>query len=650
MATPLKVLIVEDSPDDAELMVAQLRRAGLEFVWERVETEADFLAELKKLPDIILSDYSLPQFTGLRAVELLRASGLNLPLILISGTMGEEAAVEAMRRGATDYLLKDRIARLGNAVERALEQQRLREERQHTQEELLWKTTVLEAQLESSLDGILVVDTLGKVILQNRRMAEIWKIPLTGDAGKAEAAHAVFDPSQEKHPRQFIEKVAYLYAHPDEASHDVIELIDGTVLDRYSAPVKDKAGKNYGRIWSFRDITERRKLEAQFRQSQKMESIGQLAGGIAHDFNNILAAMVGNIYLAKLEVAENPAAIGYLENISRSTARATDLVSQILTFSRQTKPERVPLKLNLAVAEALKFLRASVPSTIQIETELIETPAVLANATAIHQVIMNLGTNAWHAMRAQPGTLKIEMKVVELDADFAATHADLRAGRHVVLTVSDTGCGMSRAVLERIFDPFFTTKPVGEGTGLGLSVVHGIMKSHDGGILVYSQPGQGTVFHLYFPVLDTGETVTESESAPLPRGAGERILIVDDEADLAGIIERMLEVLGYQVRMTTRPEQALAALREHPESFDLVLTDFTMPGMDGVKLGEEILKIRPGLPLILMTGYSGVMTTERIRGLGFRAILNKPCTMQNLADTVHHALRPTPATNPKNQT
>ena len=263
---------------------------------------------------------------------------------------------------------------------------------------------------------------------------------------------------------------------------------------------------------------------------------------------------------------------------------------------------------------------------------------------------MNLGTNAWHAMRAQPGTLKIEMKVADLDADFAATHADLRAGRHVVLSVSDTGCGMSRAVLERIFDPFFTTKPVGEGTGLGLSVVHGIMKSHDGGILVYSQPGQGTVFHLYFPVLDTGETVTESEPAPLPRGAGERILIVDDEADLAGIIERMLEVLGYQVRMTTRPEQALAALREHPESFDLVLTDFTMPGMDGVKLGEEILKIRPGLPLILMTGYSGVMTTERIRGLGFRAILNKPCTMQNLADTVHHALRPTPATNPKNQT
>jgi signal transduction histidine kinase/FixJ family two-component response regulator len=638
MPTPLNILIVEDSPDDAEMMTAQLRRAGFDPRWRRVETEADFLAELAKLPDIILSDFAMPQFSGLRAAQLTMESSLNIPFILISGTLGEEIAVEAMKCGATDYLIKDRVARLGNAVERALEQKRLREERVHTQEELLWKTTLLEAQLDSSIDGILVVDNQGRKILQNRRLNELWKIPPHIAEDSDDSVQIAFATSQTKNPKQFGEKVAYLYAHPDEVSQDEIELVDGTIMDRYSSPVRDKAGKLYGRIWYFRDITERRKMELQFRQARKMETIGQLAGGIAHDFNNILAAIMGNVQLLKLEVAGNPAITEYLEDVMTASRRAADLVNQILTFSRQNKQEREPVELNHIVIEALKLLRASVPATIRIQTELTRTPTVLANATAVHQVVMNLGTNAWHAMRDKPGTLKVEMSVFEVDDSFVKTHPDLHVGRHVRLSVSDTGCGIAPDMIDRIFDPFFTTKEVGEGTGLGLAVVHGIMKGHDGGITVSSQPGEGTTFHLYFPVFATEAVMCEIAEAPIPHGRGERILFVDDETALAEIGKKVLQRLGYVVTTRTSALEALAAVRENPAAFDLVITDLTMPVMDGARLGSQMLQIRPDLLMILTTGYSGLMTIEKVKELGFRDRMNKPSSARILGETVRRVL------------
>lgn len=641
MATSLNILIAEDSPDDAELMLAALRRAGFDPQWQRVQTEAEFVAAIKNLPDIILSDYSMPQFSGLKAAELLQKSGLDIPFILVSGTVGEEAAVEAMKRGATDYLLKDRVVRLGNAVESALEQKRLRDERKQTIEELCWKTALLEAQLESSIDGILVVNSEGKKVLQNRRMNELWKFPSHIIEGNDDAAQVVFATNRTKNPRQFAEKVTYLYSHPDEVSHDEIELIDGTVLDRYSSPVRDKTGHHHGRIWYFRDITEKRKLEAQYRQAQKMESIGQLAGGIAHDFNNILAAIMGNVFLAKEEAADKPAATEFLDEILQASKRASDLVGQILTFSRQNKQERVPVKLNHIVLEALKLLRASVPAIIRIQTELTKTPCVLANATAIHQVIMNLGTNAWHAMGNQPGTLTVEMATIEVDQDFAAKHPDLVPGQYVKLSVSDTGCGMNTATMERIFDPFFTTKPVGEGTGLGLAVVHGIMKSHDGGISVYSEPGKGTTFHLYFPVLESEAAVDEIKATPIPKGQGEQIMLVDDEEVLANMGKKMLEKLGYCVTAKTSALDAIAAVRDRPKQFELVITDLTMPVMDGAKLGSQLLEIQPHLAILLTTGQDGAMTSDKVRELGFCGLLPKPSTARTLGEAVHRALHQT---------
>jgi len=339
-----------------------------------------------------------------------------------------------------------------------------------------------------------------------------------------------------------------------------------------------------------------------------------------------------------LDAAGNPATLEGLENISKATRRATELVNQILTFSRKGKQEREPINLNDVVMEALKLLRASLPATIRIQNELTRTPNVLANATAVHQAIMNLGTNAWHAMRDQAGELKVEMAVLEVDVDFAKTHPDLHPGQYVQLSVSDTGHGMDRGTLDHIFEPFFTTKAVGEGTGLGLAVVHGIMKSHDGGISVYSHPGEGTTFHLYFPVIATEATAREIEATPIPRGQGEHILFVDDEEVLASLGKKMLERLGYRVTMKTSALEAFAAVRDQPKPFDLVITDLTMPVTDGAKLGGQMLQIQPGLPIIITTGYSGVMTAGKARELGFRELLSKPVTARTLAEAVRRVL------------
>jgi PAS domain S-box-containing protein len=421
---------------------------------------------------------------------------------------------------------------------------------------------------------------------------------------------------------------------------------DGRLIDVSvtASSIKDARGKIFGVSTVVRDMTERRKLEEKLNQAQKMESIGRLAGGIAHDFNNILCAIVGNIYLIKMDAADHPAVLENLASISDATRRATDLVNQILTFSRKGEPERELISLNDVVLEALKLLRASVPATIRIQTELTDTPTVLANATAVHQVIMNLGANAWHAMRGQTGVLKVEMTVMEVDVDFVKTHPDLHPGRYVQLSVSDTGAGMDRATLGHIFDPFFTTKAVGEGTGLGLAVVHGIMKSHQGAISVYSQPGEGTIFQLYFPVVETAAKAGKIECQPLPRGSGQNILFVDDEAALAGLGKKILERLGYQVTMQTSALAAIGLVRADPALFDLVITDLTMPGMDGVKFGSELLQIRPGLPVVLTTGYSSVMTTGKARQLGFAGFLSKPSTARSLAEVVCRVLQPIVAT------
>jgi signal transduction histidine kinase/CheY-like chemotaxis protein len=383
-----------------------------------------------------------------------------------------------------------------------------------------------------------------------------------------------------------------------------------------------------------RETTTRKLLEGKLQQAQKMEAIGILAGGIAHDFNNILGVMIGYTELIASEWATTHPWQAHLQEILTAGKRAKALVQQILTFSRRHDQKRQPLHLHQLVNETLKLLRASLPSTIAFKTHIsLQSGAILADPTQMHQVLMNLCTNAEHAMRQTGGTLEVVLEAIDVDARLAAQHASLKPGPHVCLTVRDTGHGMTPDVCARIFDPFFTTKKEGDGTGMGLAVVHGIVTSHGGAITVTSAPGQGSLFTVYLPQLVEMPVRDMLPKETLPSGHG-TILFVDDEAALAQVAETILTRLGYTVTTCTNSQEALATFQASPDQFDLVITDQTMPGLTGENLAKALRQIRPHLPIILCTGFSHVMTPEKAQGLQLDAFLMKPLTMRGLGQAV----------------
>jgi PAS domain S-box-containing protein len=395
-----------------------------------------------------------------------------------------------------------------------------------------------------------------------------------------------------------------------------------------------------------RDLSERREsekekhlLETQLQQAQKMESIGTLAAGIAHDFNNILSPIYGYVELAQLKLQDDPELSRYLTEVHSAAHRAKDLVKQILTFSRQDSEKMSPVEVYVIIKEALKLLRATIPSTIEIREEIdSKSGYVLANPTQVHQVLMNLCTNAYHAMRETGGVLGVTLKQVNISANDFVKNINLRPGPYIMLEVSDTGTGMDKETLSRIFEPYFTTKALGEGTGMGLSVVHGIIKNHGGNITVYSEPGQGSNFHVYLPLIEGAESMEEETPVgPMPTGA-ERILLVDDEKSVAKVEKDMLESLGYDVTIYISSEQALEHFREQPESYDLVITDMTMPKITGDKLATEIMSIRPDIPVILCTGFSELINKEDALKLGIRRFVTKPIIIKNFAQTLREVL------------
>ena len=389
-----------------------------------------------------------------------------------------------------------------------------------------------------------------------------------------------------------------------------------------------------------RDITEQKNLESRLMRSQKLETIGTLAGGIAHDFNNILAAIMGYAELISWEVPQGSRAERNLEELLKASHRARDLVQQILTFSRQSKEERKPLEIKPIVKETLKLLRASLPSSIEIRQEIEDHIGKIdGDPTQIHQVLMNLCTNAAHAMSKNGGLLEVRLSSVDMDASTAAQYSNILPGPYTRLSVSDTGHGMSPEVVERIFDPFFTTKGVGEGTGLGLAVVHGIVESHRGAITVYSRPGNGTTFQVYFPQIDhTKEAADTQKVEPLLMGGTERVLFIDDEQALVDVGEQILKNLRYEVTVRTSSIEALELFRQQPERFDLVITDMTMPNMTGDRLAKELLRIRADIPVVLCTGFSEHLTEEAAKEMGIRELAMKPLVTSDLAQTIRRAL------------
>jgi PAS domain S-box-containing protein len=379
-----------------------------------------------------------------------------------------------------------------------------------------------------------------------------------------------------------------------------------------------------------------------FRQRQKMETLGTLAAGIAHDFNNILTAIYNFGGQAQEEATGNAALTALLDGLMDGARRATALVGQILDFSQQHEDAREPIQLAPIVGETIRLLRAGVPRSIEFHVSLAEdAPVVLADATQIHQVLMNLGTNAAHAMHQQGGQLEMSLENCQVDAALAATNLDLRPGRYARLTVRDNGRGMDAETLARTFEPFFTTKPPGEGTGLGLSIVHDIVESHEGAIIVSSQPGRGTTFQVYFPAHAARADETKIGPVGFPRGAGERILFVDDEARLTDIGEQVLDHLGYRTDTCANAERALELLRTYPRAYALVITDQVMTGMTGTDLALRVKEIRPDLPVILATGDSERIPLARLHAMGIRKLLVKPISIQTLAEAVNEVFETT---------
>jgi nitrogen-specific signal transduction histidine kinase/ActR/RegA family two-component response regulator len=383
----------------------------------------------------------------------------------------------------------------------------------------------------------------------------------------------------------------------------------------------------------------RKQAEASLRQSQKMEALGTLAGGIAHDFNNILTAILGNVTFAMDALPPDHAVQRRLATVERATLRAADLVRRILTFSR--RQVTVPRVSDLApiVEEAVQLLRSTLPAMIAIRcTAPPGLPPVSVETTQVHQVVMNLAGNALHAMRERGGTLEFRLETVTVGAGEAGRAPDLREGPYVRLSVSDTGGGMDQATLARVFDPFFTTKAPGEGTGLGLSVVHGIMKTHGGAITTASEPGLGTTFQLYFPVATPDSEAVALEGAAA-EGGGARVLYIDDEEAVIALGTEMLQGLSYRVTSCTTPAEAIEIFRVRPRDFDAVVTDLAMPGMSGLELTRELRAIRPDVPVVLCTGYIADDDARAAQSLGIRDIVLKPYTAPDLGQALSRTFR-----------
>jgi PAS domain S-box-containing protein len=411
-------------------------------------------------------------------------------------------------------------------------------------------------------------------------------------------------------------------------------------------PIFDENGEPLFLLGISEDITERKIaleermiLETKLHQAQKLESIGTLAGGIAHDFNNILSAVMGYTELAMIDI-DNPESLRKdLNEILQGANRAKELVKQILTFSRKSDQNLKPIRIQFVINEVLKLLRSSIPTTIEIRQNINpDCETVLADPTEIHQLIMNVCTNAYQAMREAGGVLNISLQPIELTEKDFGKKIHLEPGSYLILEIADTGIGMTKDVQDRIFEPYFTTKGKGEGTGLGMAVVHGIVTRLQGDISVYSEQGQGTSFEIYLPIVEAQvEEIQEGLIGPVPIG-NERILIVDDDPSIVQLSRKMLEYLGYEVTAFANSMETLQEFKKGPDNFDLVITDMTMPNMTGAELATQILTIQPDMPIILCTGFSEMMNEEKAKSLGIRAFIMKPVNRTDLAESVRQVL------------
>lgn len=633
MTEALRILIIEDNALDAELLMLTLKRSGYELTSGRVQTADALRDALAQQWDVILSDYAMPGFDGLEALRLVRGSGLDMPFLIVSGTIGEETAVSALQAGADDFLIKGKLGRLSSAIERALRERATRVARQEAERALRESEERYRRIIETTNEGVWLLDEVGRTSFVNQRMCD-----MLGYAASALLGQPLLDFVHEESRGAVHESVFAEAGGPSRQVEAQLVRSDGrelwVLIDTTPAP-EHGAG---GALAMVMDISQRKRLEDQLRHSQKMEAVGSLAGGVAHDFNNLLSVIMGYGELIFNELKPGDPLRVDMEQVTIAGSRARDLTKQLLAFSRRQVLEPRVLDLN----EVLRGLEPMLRRLLREDIELSLLTAsqldhVFADGGQVEQIVMNLLVNARDAMPAG-GKLALETVNAELSAEYAAAHHGVTPGRYVMLAVSDTGLGMDAATQERIFEPFFTTKGADGGTGLGLSTVFGIVKQSGGHIWVYSEVGRGTTFRIYLPRAEGElEEAPRVESAGTLRGT-ETVLIVEDQEQVRTLMRVILRRYGYNVLEAPNGGEALLICERFTATIHLLVTDVVMPRMSGRELAERLAPLRPNMAVLFVSGYTeNAIVHHGVLDAGV-AYVQKPITPEAFARSVRALL------------
>jgi two-component system, cell cycle sensor histidine kinase and response regulator CckA len=634
----LHILIVEDSEDDLLLILRELRRGGYNPDYIRVETAAEMQAALDQQSwDIVIADYTLPRFSAPEALQLLQQQQRDVPFIIVSGTIGEETAVAAMRAGAHDYLLKDNLTRLVPAVERELRESQERQQRLWAEQALRESEERFRQLAENITESVFwMSDPQSKQMLYVSPAYErIWGASCESlYANSMEWIEAI-------HPdeRQRIQTVFFEQSGSYDEEYRVIRP-DGSIRwirDR-SFPMKDQNGKPYRAVGFAEDITNRKSTEAILRRTERLESLGTLSSGIAHDLNNVLTPIIGIVQLLPLKVPNlDEQTKRLLQILDESAHRGAGLVKQILAFSSGVESKPTCTQISNLLLEIQKIIQQAFPKNIELSIDLpADLWLITADATLLHQVFMNLCVNARDAM-PQGGKLSITAENLVIDERYAQMHLEAKTGAYVMVTVTDNGMGIQPKILNNIFDPFFTTKEIGKGTGLGLSTVMGIVRSHHGFIDVLSEVDTGTKFKVYLPATDfmeiapipSGANITSPNPQP-PLGQNELILVVDDEVAVKEITQATLEAHGYGVITACDGIEAIAIYAEQKHKISAVLLDMMMPLLDSASTIRTLRKLNPQVKIIAMSGLATNEAVNKTMSEGIKAFLAKPFTAVEL--------------------
>ncbi|MGI0493911.1 response regulator [Alkalinema pantanalense CENA528] len=646
MSSHLRVLVVEDSEDDTLLLLRELRRGGYRVDSVRVETATEMQVALDRQSwDLVIADYTLPQFSAPEALQLLQQHQQDLPFIIVSGTIGEETAVAAMKAGAHDYITKGKLVRLVPAVQRELREAEERQKRHQAEQALRESEERFRQLAENIVESVFwMADPVGQQFLYvSPNYRRIWGQPCQPDGGVdfSDWLAAIHPEDRHRIQTQFFTQSLggtydeeYRIVHPDGTLH--------WIRDR-GFPITNAQGEAYRLVGIAEDITDRKLAEEALRRSQRLESLGTLASGIAHDFNNILTPILAIAQLLNLKFPNLDARTQrLLDMIEDSARRGADLVRQVLAFARGEEGVRVPLQLRHLLTEISRVIRQTFPKNIELQIEILADRLwmVSADVTQIHQVLMNLCVNARDSM-PQGGVLTIAADNLWIDEAFVRSNVEAHPGAYVMVAVTDTGMGIPSTLLERIFDPFFTTKDVGKGTGLGLSIALGIVKSHGGLIQVQSQVGQGSQFRIYLPAIE--ETVAPSNAIQQEwstlGGNGTLILVVEDEALIRQVTTTTLEDAHYCTLMAQDGMEAIALYAEHQQEIELVLMDIMMPVMDGLTAIRILYTMNPNAKVIATSGLISDNQITELNKIGVKAFLQKPYTAQELLTAIQTVLQ-----------